>query len=509
MKRKSIAFIIIAVMMFTMMGSLSAFAADLPTGDNFDIPPQNLTVELKEWEDGRPYFALKWLNPQSIWELQKYGVEHGEWGAGCQIDVKVGNGQWCYDASGELFGNGLNFDEEEFDEPGNYVTDDVVFDPIQLNENLGVDGTVDIKTNVYYIRVRYAYVDNQGSDGEEHYIYSPFSNVASIGTEAFYKEASDWAKPELQKADDLGLIPGILKGADMTKPITREEFAELAVVLYEKVTGEKSEPVSPNPFTDTANPQILKAYNLGITAGTSQTTFSPKALINREQCAAMLFRAIKAIHPQGDYSVASVKDFPDQKHISSWAVEATKYMNIIGIIAGDAQGNFMPKATTPAQEAAGYGMATREQAIALSVRTHNKAPEIKASSANISNPDANSSRLVADSGGRLPADIIAGLPDWFLDIPIAADAEFGALGGIYPTSDDMITIGYTSEQTLEALYYLYVDFMKGLEDFFTYKQDDGKTYYVRGVKDGWEIDIPVALSGGNLVGIQIKPHEEY
>jgi len=140
---------------------------------------------------------------------------------------------------------------------------------------------------------------------------------------------------------------------------------------------------SPNPFTDTANPQILKAYNLGITSGTSQTTFSPNVLINREQCAAMLFRAIKAIHPQGDYSVAGVKDFPDQKDISSWAVEATKYMNKIGVITGDAQGNFMPKATTPAQEAAGYGMATREQAIALSVRTHDKAPEIKAISAQV------------------------------------------------------------------------------------------------------------------------------
>jgi len=375
MKRKSIAIIITAVMMFTMIGSLSAFAADLPTGDSFDIPPQNLTVELKKWEDGRPYFALKWTNPQSIWKLQKYGVEHGEWGAGCQIDVKVGNGQWYYDASGELFGNALNFGEE-FDEPGNYVTDDVAFDPIQLNENLGVDGTVDIKTNVYYIRVRYAYVDNQGSDGQEHYIYSPFSNTASIDTESFYKKASDWAKSELQKASDLGLIPSILKGADMTKPITREEFAELAVVLYERVTDKKSQPVSPNPFTDTANQQILKAYNLGITSGTSQTTFSPKVLINREQCAAMLFRAIKAIHPQGDYNVAGVKDFPDQKHISSWAVEATKYMNKVGIITGDAKGNFMPKATTPAQEAAGYGMATREQAIALSLRTHDKAPEI-------------------------------------------------------------------------------------------------------------------------------------
>jgi hypothetical protein len=51
-------------------------------------------------------------------------------------------------------------------------------------------------------------------------------------------------------------------------------------------------------------------------------------------------------------------------------------MSKIGVLGGDAQGNFMPKASTPAQEAAGYGMATREQAIALSVRTYDKAPEI-------------------------------------------------------------------------------------------------------------------------------------
>ena len=86
----------------------------------------------------------------------------------------------------------------------------------------------------------------------------------------------------------------------------------------------------------------------------------------------MLFRAIKSIAPSRDFSVTGIMDFPDQKYISSWAVDATKYMSNLGIITGDAQGNFMPKATTSAQEASGYGMATREQAIALSVRTYEK-----------------------------------------------------------------------------------------------------------------------------------------
>jgi len=373
MKTKIFTFIIAGVMALIMMAipGMSAFAQSLPTGGSLQAP-HNLTVELKQWPDGRPYFALQWTNPQSIWELQQYALEIGEAGAEYQIDMKIGDGKWLSEQGKSLYGNALPFDEE-LDQPGNYVTDSVECDPVDL----GVEGTVDIRANVYQLRVRYAYLA-YSDDAGDHWVYGPFSNVAAIGTGAFYKKASEWAKPELQKAHDLGLIPDILKGADLTRPITREEFCELAVVLYEKVTGQKAQSVSPNPFKDTSNPQILKAYNIGITAGTSPTTFSPKVLINREQCAAMLFRTIKAIHPQGDYSVAGVRDFPDQKYISSWAVEAAKYMSKMGIISGDAKGNFMPKATTPAQMAAGYGMATREQAIALSLRTSNKMPDIRA-----------------------------------------------------------------------------------------------------------------------------------
>lgn len=196
---------------------------------------------------------------------------------------------------------------------------------------------------------------------------SGYSNVASLGL-----ISSTWAAPELNKADSLGLITDRLKGADLTKPITREEFAELAILLFEKVTATTAEINATNPFADTTNPEILKAYKMEITKGITTTTFEPNTLINREQCAAMLFRAIKAINPDGDYSTAGEKNFPDQKYISSWAVEATKYMSQIGIIKGDTAGNFMPKATTSAQEAAGYGMATREAAILMTVRSYEK-----------------------------------------------------------------------------------------------------------------------------------------
>jgi hypothetical protein len=103
----------------------------------------------------------------------------------------------------------------------------------------------------------------------------PFAATAETAPPAWSK-ASSWAAVELKKADEAGLIPDILKGADMTKPITREKFAELAVKLYEKTTGKAAAAASPNPFKDTTNQQILKAFKLGITTGTTATTFAPR-----------------------------------------------------------------------------------------------------------------------------------------------------------------------------------------------------------------------------------------
>ncbi len=45
-------------------------------------------------------------------------------------------------------------------------------------------------------------------------------------------------------------------------------------------------------------------------------------------------------------------------------------MSSLGIIKGDSSGKFMPKAVTDAQKAINYGMATREAAILMSVRTY-------------------------------------------------------------------------------------------------------------------------------------------
>ena len=80
--------------------------------------------------------------------------------------------------------------------------------------------------------------------------------------------------------------------------------------------------------------------------------------------------------PDGKFATTGAPTFTDQKNISTWALEHVLYIAKLGIIKGT-DGKFMPKATTPAQVAAGYANTTREQAIAMSVRTFNRMDEIK------------------------------------------------------------------------------------------------------------------------------------
>lgn len=360
MKKRLFTCLLALIMVFSVF-SANALAA-LPEGVPSSLEaPKIESIELKHNEDGIPYFEAQVYFPQSVLNLDSESPAGGSvfW----DYSVKVDDGSW-----GDFGGGGyinVYTGGEDGGAPvsaGNFA---ITFDPIDE----GSLTSVDIKNHIYSYQLRVYYDYYEGWPDVEP-IYSPVSNTVTIGSGSFYSDASTWAEAELKKANEYGLIPEILKGADMTKSINREEFCELAVLLYEKVKDASASPVSPNPFTDTVNAQILKAYALGITNGTSPTTFSPKTLIDREQCAAMLFRAIKAIAPSADYSVSGVKDFPDQKDISSWAVDATKYMSKLGIIKGDEAGNFMPKATTSAQTAAGYGMATREAAILMTVRTY-------------------------------------------------------------------------------------------------------------------------------------------
>lgn len=194
---------------------------------------------------------------------------------------------------------------------------------------------------------------------------------------SFGSEASAWALPEMEKALELGLVPDTLKGENLTRPITRAEFAAVAVKTYEALSGTKAIPIVNNSFTDCSDVEVLKAYGIGAVAGTSATTFSPDQLLNREQAAAMLTRVFKRITLAGwtletdsqftlPYTMPA--PFADDGDISGWARDSVYFMAANGIINGTSGNRFAPKNVTSAQEAEGYANATREQALAIAVR---------------------------------------------------------------------------------------------------------------------------------------------
>ncbi|HPW41569.1 MAG TPA: S-layer homology domain-containing protein [Bacillota bacterium] len=166
--------------------------------------------------------------------------------------------------------------------------------------------------------------------------------VNSDVKDGVYKAPLFKAAPELQKASSYELIPDSLKGADMIQPITREEFAEIAVKLYELYTGKKGQAGNVR-FTDTSNPEILKAANMGMVLGVGDNKFAPKQLVTREQMATILLRALKVLKPAADFSITGVSMFADDKNISAWAKDGVYYSSKAGIIKGVGSNQFDPK----------------------------------------------------------------------------------------------------------------------------------------------------------------------
>ena len=136
---------------------------------------------------------------------------------------------------------------------------------------------------------------------------------------------------------------------------TRAEFASLAVTLYETVTGSVIETAA-NPFTDTTDINAIKAAAIGVTTGTTSTTFSPDVDLTREQAATMLSRLANAI---GRPLTQETATFNDNADIASWAFDAVGQMQVTGIMGGVGDNTFSPQ-----------GPYTREQSIMTIMRLY-------------------------------------------------------------------------------------------------------------------------------------------
>ena len=238
-------------------------------------------------------------------------------------------------------------------------------------------GWLELEDNIIYMRARFWL-----HSGKEE-VFSDWSDVFSVGNVTKTVHAvenpfiSDWAREEVGRAEELELIPDCLFEQDLTKPITRAEFAAVCVKVYESLTWTLVEPVANNPFNDCDDIDVLKAYNLGVVNGTSATAFSPNYTLNREQAATMLTRVYKAIAYPGwtlakdnqfvlEYDKPAL--FADDANISAFAKDSVYFMVANGVIMGVGNNRFLPRNITEAEIAEGTASATRQQAIIIAVR---------------------------------------------------------------------------------------------------------------------------------------------
>ena len=230
-----------------------------------------------------------------------------------------------------------------------------------------VDGDSVIDTEIDFDKTyRYMYfAASTGSCTDDHYI----RNVRFTGRAA-YSNASEWAISEMDKAETYNLIPETLKGKDMTKVITRREFAALSVRLYESITSETLPENLVSPFEDVLDSEVTKAYYLGITQGISDTLFAPEKDISREEVATMLTRTLAACELNIDMNYNKEFRFADDEYISDWAKSSVYYMADKKIILGIGDNKFAPKNTTANEEAVMYANSTREQALLMAVRSY-------------------------------------------------------------------------------------------------------------------------------------------
>lgn len=175
-------------------------------------------------------------------------------------------------------------------------------------------------------------------------------------------KTSTWAQSDVNFALNDNLLDLDLLGNDYTKNISRLQFCSVVVRLAEEMTGKTITPAAANTFTDTSSPYVLKAYAAGITSGTSATTFSPDATLNRQQMATFLYRTLRYIEKNSDYKYTSytskLANYTDNAQLESWAVESMAFMNALDLIKGTSDTTLSPN-----------NKCTIEQAIAVAERS--------------------------------------------------------------------------------------------------------------------------------------------
>ncbi len=158
-------------------------------------------------------------------------------------------------------------------------------------------------------------------------------------TEMFTDVSHSWADDGIQYCVTHQLMSGI--GNDLFGPKLTTTRAQIVQILYNlegepKVSGK-------TPFTDLTNDwyqdAVLWAYQTGVVAGTSSTTFEPDLPVTREQIAVILMEYMtRVLKFERTWTPADLSRYPDAGSVSDWAKNAMADAVALGLISGASNG---------------------------------------------------------------------------------------------------------------------------------------------------------------------------
>ena len=166
----------------------------------------------------------------------------------------------------------------------------------------------------------------------------PATGVMDV-TKMFTDVSHSWADDGIQYCVTHQLMSGI--GNDLFGPKLTTTRAQIVQILYNlegepKVSGK-------TPFTDLTNDwyqdAVLWAYQTGVVAGTSSTTFEPDLPVTREQIAVILMEYMtRVLKLERTWTPADLSIFPDAGSVSDWAKDAMADAVALGLISGASNG---------------------------------------------------------------------------------------------------------------------------------------------------------------------------
>lgn len=176
--------------------------------------------------------------------------------------------------------------------------------------------------------------------------------LVTVSTAYAYGTSSNWAVPELDAMEALGLIPQALaEKPDLRVEITRLEMCAIAVQAFETYTGQEIPVENPAPFTDTDSLIAAKAYATGLVKGYEDGTFHPTGILSRQEFFSFIYQFLQAVQwTPTEAHFSDLAGFPDAGTVSQWALPAVRLVVGIGVVEGNGSG-LAPHNTTTCEQA--------------------------------------------------------------------------------------------------------------------------------------------------------------